>query len=911
MTKGRLYVHQHSELAGKSADEIRQQLLANPTLYKKILSYCSTVRSSSPYWFARCKELEEMVQQLGAPTLFFTLSAPDLQSNEMFRLINSTKQEFLNEFQECRSRNHLLNTNPLLAAWFFEERFEVFIHKVLLKRFSVIDFWHRVEFQHRGSPHIHGFLWLSDAPSIQNLERLTKEQLRSIIHYFDKIISACSYTFGQQTETKGVNPCRFHFSQVEDMYRDTGSRLAKHLIDYSKLINKVQIHTTCTKNCLRKNRSTKKLVCRYKFPKELAKKSKFIINEKGKLELQLKRNHPRINQHIPFVTAHWRGNTDFSPIISTETVLYYLAKYASKTESASKNYQELQDLLNIQTGNRTGIGFIQSLLCRQIAVRDYSIQECIWILMGFSFYKTSRSFVKLTLNSDENFIPINDHRNFENEYAKRMETVTEREKELVKNMSMFNFFSTYYRRTSTTIIWSKYRKRPILRIFPKFSTKTKPEQFCKQQVLLHVPWRENFEKTLNPTNLPWTQVYQTHREQIPGYLDFEEITLEEDELEEEKDSRDRAEMDLHEWMIYLREIPGSDDQQAAELGLREQDTQFDWSATYANYPNISQLKTYVSKLLEEQIAKEIYTMPRVSLSNHQNKVLNVVRAQVHFSKTGEKQNEFRQSIIIQGPAGSGKSTLIQGIKAVCNESLGSDSFLILAPTGSAASNINGKTIHSGLKISVRKELNPLQTITLQKLQDALRNCKFIIIDEMSLIGCALFRKIDLRLKQIFNNLEPFGGRFLILLGDLKQLPPVLDRAFYGDNYKNQHSEVGQQLFRQIESSIILPTSFRQNENQLRFRQLLDRLANGETTVEDWKLLNKRVLNDLETNEQSLFENCIRLYDTCEKANEHNLQKLREFEHVYRIPSINNCKQAEQEKAKNAENLEPILYLAIG
>lgn len=73
--------------------------------------------------------------------------------------------------------------------------------------------------------------------------------------------------------------------------------------------------------------------------------------------------------------------------------------------------------------------------------------------------------------------------------------------------------------------------------------------------------------------------------------------------------------------------------------------------------------------------------------------------------------------------------------------------------------------------------------------------------------------------------------FVFLLGDLKQLPPVNDRAFYADKFNTEYADQCQQLFRYIDSSVILPTSHRQDQHQ--FCELLDRLADRQTTVEEW------------------------------------------------------------------------------
>ena len=143
---------------------------------------------------------------------------------------------------------------------------------------------------------------------------------------------------------------------------------------------------------------------------------------------------------------------------------------------------------------------------------------------------------------------------------------------------------------------------------------------------------------------------------------------------------------------------------------------------------------------------------------------------------------------MQRKAGSGKSTLIHHIVKILNQKFGIDSYALMAPTGAAAININGTTIHSKLSISIDPQLNILGFEGEKRIQETLRNCRFLIINEMSMVGCRLLKKIDLRCrtaKPAFQNMS-FGGMFVYLFGDIKQLPPVNDRPLYRDLFaKNE------------------------------------------------------------------------------------------------------------------------------
>jgi len=140
--------------------------------------------------------------------------------------------------------------------------------------------------------------------------------------------------------------------------------------------------------------------------------------------------------------------------------------------------------------------------------------------------------------------------------------------------------------------------------------------------------------------------------------------------------------------------------------------------------------------------------------------------------------------------------------------------LVLAPTGVAAFNINGITIHSALSIPITSNNLDINGNQLKQLQGRLENVTYIVIDEKSMAGRRMLGLINMRLQQAFpeHNNEPFGGRSIILFGDFGQLPPVLDLPMYAHISRDPISNNGHAAYKQFKEAYKLDVIQRQSGN---------------------------------------------------------------------------------------------------
>lgn len=137
-----------------------------------------------------------------------------------------------------------------------------------------------------------------------------------------------------------------------------------------------------------------------------------------------------------------------------------------------------------------------------------------------------------------------------------------------------------------------------------------------------------------------------------------------------------------------------------------------------------------------------------------------------FKEALDRMEKTKENIFITGKAGTGKSTLLKLFKRTSRKRL-----VVLAPTGIAALNVGGQTIHSFFGFPP-KPLHP-KDITKRRNHNLYKKLDIIIIDEISMVRADLLDTIDIFLRVNREIQEPFGGVQMIFFGDLFQLPPVV------------------------------------------------------------------------------------------------------------------------------------------
>ena len=138
---GNLFVRKRN-MVRMTGRQLRELLVQRPSIANEIAYFTSSLRASRSFWYQRCSELQDMVRSIGAPTVFFTLSAADLHWPEIYKLL-APEEDLSNSSTSMQRRRQLLIENPLIVNTLFQERANYFIKNVLGPKFDVQDFWYR------------------------------------------------------------------------------------------------------------------------------------------------------------------------------------------------------------------------------------------------------------------------------------------------------------------------------------------------------------------------------------------------------------------------------------------------------------------------------------------------------------------------------------------------------------------------------------------------------------------------------------------------------------------------------------------------------------------------------------------------------------------------------------------------
>jgi len=334
MTTSSLFVKRNvNETSNEDLEDTLHRLVqGDEVLFHRFSYWSQSIPGTPPFWFNKTKEMTAMVDFLPTlPQYFFTFSFPDYHSPDLHKFLGIDPSS--NLYIQLKS-------NLALCLEYFWKKWQSFRDEVLGPILGMIHYYERVEFQARGTPHIHGVIW-SIHPCIPELLAAKVEEINLLVCQF----------IGGSLKLNAVNPHPDEFDSAalkRDVIQNTIDNVVgeEHLgseLDFAWLSNSCLLHKCSQKYCMKG-----KPTCRFRYPFELSNETK-IIEDK----IIYQRNCPNMVKTIKPVVQSWRGNCDITFVESYEGLINYILKYIGKKEVPSGTFDEqMKEFMRAMEGPR-------------------------------------------------------------------------------------------------------------------------------------------------------------------------------------------------------------------------------------------------------------------------------------------------------------------------------------------------------------------------------------------------------------------------------------------------------------------------------------------------------------------------------------------------------------------------------
>ncbi|XP_064617311.1 uncharacterized protein LOC135481415 [Liolophura sinensis] len=390
--------------------------------------FLKPIRGTPVYWQSAQKDLFAMLRQLGIPTWFCSFSAADMRWPEFIQaLVVEEGRDIDITDMEWSAKCELIRENPVMAARMFEHRFQCFLKEFLLSPANpvgkIIDYFYRVEFQHRGSPHTHCLFWVENAPKLDHNsdeevtafidKYVTCEMPPSDDEVLQEIVSSVqkhSSLHSKSCRKKGTN-CRFNFPRPPSKYtfisRPSSSDV--HNNDCNEASIEREMNCEEAKRILEalwealSNQehafgNTEDLFTAVGINQDQFQEAYTMLSKRASVVLRRGLDDVWLNQYNPDLLRAWNGNMDIQFVLDAYSCIVYIISYISKSEREMGLLleQARKETLN---GNEDTKQALKKLGAVYLQSREVSAQEAVFRVCNLHLKECSRLV---------QFIPVGD-----------------------------------------------------------------------------------------------------------------------------------------------------------------------------------------------------------------------------------------------------------------------------------------------------------------------------------------------------------------------------------------------------------------------------------------------------------------------------------------------------------------------
>ena len=900
-----------------------------------------TIRGSPPYLEKRKKDVFAMIRQLGMPSVFMSLSAADTHWPDLLialgKLVDK-KTYTVEDIENMTSQEkfRLVQSDPVTCCRFFDNRVNRFFEKVLKHPQwplgHVVDFFVRVEMQHRGSPHVHMILWIDGAPiygvdSTDDVIAFVDRYMTcsaKVAEHLMKYLKMQKHKHSRSCRRNTENDCRFGYPippMPRTMILETLDDENKS--DYQKKYKRIK---DILENLEDGNTMTfDDLLSKLEMTEDTYIKAIRSSINRSKVFLVRQPNEIWINSYMKGMLDCWRANHDTQPIIDCYQVATYVVSYMSKSAKGMSQIMA-RSTQEAREGNFDLKNSVRHVGNKFLNACEVSAQEAAYLVLQLPITKASREVVFInTSPTEERTHILKDQASLENmspdstdiEASNDIARYAKRPKRLEK-LCLADYVS------KLTVIFPKgmrdddkyeenlddqfedindndcteggdtckddtndlptitfrngivYRRRKTPRVirFVKYSRDGDYENFCRERLMLYHPWKN--ESTDLQVNGSSAEMYERVERKLQiKVLEYEksreQLDLAQENLDEDGDGCTDVCPNVQQ---AERDDALCPTRQSEEFTFFDPDRprhlrEYDIGADVGLPPN-AQME--VGDMLRGRMADDEYGLMVRKLNIEQREFFLHV---VEWIRTKAEPLH----VFLSGGAGCGKSVVVDCVYQNLHRHLCSSEgenpedcrILLAAPTGKAAYNIKGVTLHQAFKINPHRSLTTqgvLKSAAKTTLSAQYKNLKVLIIDEISMVGNKMFCLLNLRLQQIKENQRLFGGVHVIVVGDFFQLMPVFDQWIFS-NLSAEYGPLATNLWTQCGFVLHELTQIMRQKDDQEFAQIMNRLREGNHTSQDIAILKTCLLpsNDITTPDYPLQKS--HLFLTNKKVDAHN------------------------------------------
>lgn len=924
-----------------SGKSVTPGMLQDPDLLSKMINnneairFMQPIRGTPSYWQTAQKDLFAMLRQIGIPTWFCSFSAAEFRWHTTIEAI--LRQQSDNrpiDEMDWTEKSEILRSNPVTVARMFEHRFHIFMRDVIMGPSEpigkVVDYFQRVEFQQRGSPHMHCLFWIDGAPKLEQDGEI------AVCNFVDKYVTCeipsesedahlnktvldvqqHSKKHSQSCRKKGTE-CRFNFPRPpsektfitkpfdkQDLNDGQNSNLGVGKNNAKEILQKVWDEIQDPANEI--------FSCEHMFDKlgltqETFEEAYNAVTSKQTIVLQRNPNEIWTNQYNPCLLKCWDANLDIQFVLDPFSCIVYIISYISKSEREMGLLLK-QTAVEAEGGNLSARQTLKKVGSAYLHHREVSAQEAVYRVCNLRMKECSRKTVFIPVGENPTRLskPLHNVRNNveeDDEDEMWMTNIVERyenrpNKKEFANMCLAQFCSefrvlaksqvpnttkdgVYELKNGKGYVQKRVKTNPAIIRYPRFSKEKMAEKYYQSILQLFLPyWNQDHLKP------PSYELYQTFYESGHVCLKWDKTVhpvrdivnsnrqiycQNEDTIKEAEETFDRIGEPEDAWALLCPETE-TNRRSCLEHKIQVVDVEGE-----SDVPDLTEDGHNADIIYQIQpltpLRKDMLPLLR-SLNKTQSDIFYFIRDWCLQKTNGAKPQPFH--IFVTGGAGTGKSHLIKTVhyeaERVLSKSVhepGHLTVLLTALTGTAAFNIGGTTIHHAFALNKYMPFpyEPLQEQRLNAIRVKLQNLQILVIDEISMVYKRLLYYVHERLVQIKKNRLPFGGVSVVAVGDFFQLPPVKQKKT--ERLYHDNVSYPEDFWTECFKLVELTEVMRQSED-LKFSEMLNRIR----TRTKEEILEPALIEDFRECIRQGPDDVLHVFATNDEVNDYNLSMLK-------------------------------------